>query len=279
MSTGAQAVRRPDWLSSELYPFEPRRVAGISHVDVGSGPTLLFVHGNPTWSFLYREVISGLMDRFRCVAVDLPGFGLSEPPAGFRFTPLEHALALERFVLEAGLTDVTLMGQDWGGPIGFAVAGWQPDRFSGFVVGNTWAWPMRKPGAGTWSRLAGGPGARLMIDRGVQAGTRRRHLPEEVVEHFRRPARLEAVQGLGRAVSGAAPFLAEVERGLQRLRDRPALVVWPTADPLFGASERARWEALFEDVQTVELAGAGHFIQEDAPEEIVEAIRGWTSLS
>jgi haloalkane dehalogenase len=266
---------RPDWLSGELYPFETRRVAGLNHIDVGSGPTLLFVHGNPTWSFEYREIVRGLMDDFRCVAVDLPGFGLSEAPDGYRFTPLEHALALERFVIEAGLEDVTLMGQDWGGPIGFAVAGWHPARFSAFVVGNTWAWPMRKPGARVWSVLAGTPMPRLMIDRGVQLGSRRAALPADVVEHYRRPARRDAVQALIRAVSGAAPFLAEVERGLEKLRDRPALIVWPTGDPLFRGGERRQWEHLFAEHRTIELRGAGHFIQEDAPDEIVAAIRDW----
>jgi haloalkane dehalogenase len=270
---------RPGWLSSELYPFETKLAGGLNHIDVGSGPTLLFVHGNPTWSFLYREIVRGLMDDFRCIAVDLPGFGLSEPPEGFRFTPLEHALALERFVVEADLTDVTLMGQDWGGPIGFAVAGWQPQRFGGFVVGNTWAWPLPGLPARAWSLFASSPAARLFPDRGMQAGSRRTTLSEDVLEHYRRPARTEAVQALGAAVAGAKPFLAEVERGLEGLRDRPALITWPTADPLFRAPFRVRWEQLFADHRTVELPGAGHFIQEDAPEEIVTAIREWTSLS
>ncbi len=94
--SAAGVSARPGWLSSELYPFETKRLAGLNHIDQGSGPTLLFVHGNPTWSFLYREIVRGLMDDFRCIAVDLPGFGLSEPPEGFRFTPLEQALELER---------------------------------------------------------------------------------------------------------------------------------------------------------------------------------------
>jgi haloalkane dehalogenase len=275
----APTVTRPDWLSGDLYPFETRRLAGLNHIDVGTGPTLLLVHGNPTWSFLYREIVRGLMDDFRCVAIDLPGFGLSEVPEGYRFTPLEHALALERFVLEADLTDVTLMGQDWGGPIGFAVAGWHPERFSGFVVGNTWAWPLPSFPAKAWSLFASSPAARFFPDRGVQAGSRLRQLPPDVVEHYRRPSRIEAVRALGGAVTGAKPFLGEVERNLEKLRDRPALITWPTADPLFREPFRARWEQLFADHETVELEGAGHFIQEDAPDEIVAAILGRHSLS
>jgi pimeloyl-ACP methyl ester carboxylesterase len=109
----------------------------------GDGSPLLLLHGNPTWSFLYREVIKGLSDRFRCIAPDYPGFGLSRPPVGYGFTPAEHAQVLEQLVLELDLTGVTMMVQDWGGPIGFAVAVRHPERFDAFVVGNTWAWPSR----------------------------------------------------------------------------------------------------------------------------------------
>ena len=115
-------MERPDWLDPVLFPFESRFLdvdgATVHHVDEGTGPPLLLLHGNPTWSFLYREVIAGLRDRFRCVAPDYPGFGLSRPAPGYGFTPAEHAEVVRRLVLELDLRDVTLMVQDWGGPIG-----------------------------------------------------------------------------------------------------------------------------------------------------------------
>jgi haloalkane dehalogenase len=90
---------RPAWVPGELYPFEDRyaEVAGsvVHYVDEGAGPPLLLLHGNPTWSFLYREIISGLRDRYRCLAVDYPGFGLSEPAPGYGFSPAEHAYVVE----------------------------------------------------------------------------------------------------------------------------------------------------------------------------------------
>src|SRR3954451_6985259 len=112
---------RPAWVDDGLFPFESRFVSigghTVHYVDEGSGPTLLLLHGNPTWSFLYRNVILGLRDRFRCIAVDHPGFGLSTAPDAYTFTPAEHAETLEQLVLQLDLTDVTLMVQDWGGPI------------------------------------------------------------------------------------------------------------------------------------------------------------------
>src|SRR5688572_26839324 len=117
----AGAPARPDWVPGELYPFESRYrdVAGarIHYIDEGSGRPLLLLHGNPTWSFAYRDIVRGLRDRYRCIAVDYPGFGLSQAPPGYGFTPAEHAGVLERLVLDLDLVGVTLMVQDWGGPI------------------------------------------------------------------------------------------------------------------------------------------------------------------
>src|SRR5208282_578788 len=140
MSTDARAADepiRPSWLREPLYPFESRYAdidgARVHYVDEGSGPPLLLLHGNPTWSFLYRDLIKGLRDRFRCIAPDYPGFGLSHAAPGYSYTPAEHARILERLVLELDLQGLTMMVQDWGGPIGFAVATRQPSRFAAFV--------------------------------------------------------------------------------------------------------------------------------------------------
>jgi haloalkane dehalogenase len=136
---------RPRWLTRQLYPFEDRwmEIDGhtVHYVDEGRGPVLLLLHGNPTWSFLYRDIIRRLRDSFRCVAVDYPGFGLSTAGAGYGFTPREHSAVLEKLFLALDLRDVTPVVQDWGGPIGLGLAGRQSDRISALVIGNTWAWP------------------------------------------------------------------------------------------------------------------------------------------
>jgi haloalkane dehalogenase len=282
----------PDWLSPELYPFESRyREAGgarVHYIDEGRGPALLLLHGNPTWSFLYREIIKALRDSFRCIAIDYPGFGLSRPAPGYGFTPAEHAEVVEQLVLELGLRDVTMMVQDWGGPIGFAVAGRHPDRFGAFVIGNTWAWPKSDPGTQIFSRLMGGPiGGYLILRRNVfveqiiPRNVRRKQLTESVMSAYRgpfpTPESRRPIHVLPREILGSRPFLSDVERGLAQLRDRRALLVWPTKDVAFRERERRTWEAMFPQHQTVMLDGAGHYIQEDAPEEIVDAIRAWTS--
>jgi haloalkane dehalogenase len=287
----ATTMKRPAWVPEELFPFESRYAevggARVHYVDEGSGPSLLLLHGNPTWSFLYRDVIKGLRDRFRCIAPDHPAFGLSEAPTGYGYTPAEHAGVLEKLILELDLTDVTMMAQDWGGPIGFAAATRHPDRFSRFVIGNTWAWPKSDFGTQAFSRFLGGPvGGYLIlrrnffVERIIPGGVRRRKLPERVMDAYRgpfpTPGSRRPVHVFPREILGSRPFLGDVERGLASLRDRPALILWPTKDVAFKEPDRKRWEQVFPNHRTTLLEGAGHYIQEDAPEEIVAAISDWS---
>ena len=179
-----------------------------------------------------------------------------------------------------------MMVQVWGGPIGFAVATRHPDRFAGFVIGNTWAWPKSDPATQLFSRLIGGPiGRRLIanrnffVEKALPGGVSRVTLPEAVMNAYRgpfpSPASRRPTAVFPREILGSRPFLADIERRLPQLADRPALLVWPTKDVAFRDRERRRWEELFRDHQTVLLEGAGHYIQEDAADEIVRAIRGW----
>jgi haloalkane dehalogenase len=286
----ADQQARPAWISDALYPFESHYAeidgATVHYVDEGSDPPLLLLHGNPTWSFLYRDIIAGLRDRYRCIAPDHPGFGLSRASSGYGYTPAEHASVLEKLLLRLDLSEVTMMVQDWGGPIGFAAATRHPDRFAAFVIGNTWAWPKADPGTQLFSRLLGGPiGGYLILKRNffvekiVPGNVKRTSLSGEVMDAYRgpfpTPESRRPVHVLPREILASRPFLSEIEQGLAKLSERPALLVWPTKDIAFGHPERKRWEQVFPNHRTVILEGAGHYIQEDAADEIVTAIRDW----
>jgi haloalkane dehalogenase len=260
--------------------------ARVHYLDEGSGPPLLLLHGNPKWSFLYRDLIEALRDRYRCIAVDYPGFGLSRAAPEYGFTPAEHARVVERLVLDLDLRDATMMVQDWGGPIGMSVATRHPDRFTAFVIGNTWAWPKSDPGTQLFSRLLGGPiGGFLILRRNafvekiLPGNVKRRTLSKRVMDAYRgpfpTPESRRPMHVLPREILRSRPFLAEIERALPALSQRPALIVWPTKDVAFREPERRRWEQVFPDHRTVILDGAGHFIQEDASDEIAAAVREW----
>jgi haloalkane dehalogenase len=286
----AEQQPRPTWLPTDLYPFESHfaDIEGtrIHYLDEGSGSPLLLLHGNPTWSFLYREVIRGLSDRFRCIAPDHPGFGLSRAGPGYGFTPAEHAVVLEKLILELDLQGVTMMVQDWGGPIGFAAATRQPERFSAFVIGNTWAWPKSDPCTRVFSTLLDGPIGRYLIlrknffvERIVPSAVRLTKLSDAVMNAYRgpfpTPESRRPAYVFPREILRSRPFLAEIEKQLPALSDRAALIVWPTKDFAFRERERRRWEQIFPEHRTVTLEGAAHYIQEDAPEEITAALREW----
>lgn len=280
---------RPSWVPEHLYPFESRyrEINGskVHYIDEGSGRPLLFLHGNPTWSFLYRNLVLELRDSFRCVALDYPGFGLSSAGDGYDFTAEAHAAVVEGFVEDLDLHDLTVMGQDWGGPIGLTVATRQPERFSGIVLGNTWAWPLN----GSlhfefFGRVMGSKFAELCIRRAnafvnvmIPIGTAKK-LPAEVMAAYRGPfpdadARRPTSE-LPKELLRGEPFLRTLEAQLPKVSHLPTLLLWGGADfALRKHVELPRFERLFPNHQTVVLEGARHFFQEDAPGEAARAIR------
>lgn len=156
------ASARPSWVDDDVFPFESHFVEldgnVVHYIDEGSGPTLLMAHGNPTWSLLYRDVVLALRDRFRCVALDYPGFGLSVAAPGYRYLPEDHAAVVVAFLDRLELTGATLVAHDWGGPIGLFAVEQRLDRFERLVLTNTWAWPLNGDlQVELASRLMGGP--------------------------------------------------------------------------------------------------------------------------
>ncbi|MBD3400950.1 MAG: alpha/beta fold hydrolase [Candidatus Coatesbacteria bacterium] len=283
--------RPPDWVPTDLYPFENRYLEleghTIHYVDEGAGPTLLLLHGNPAWSFLYREIIQGLRDRFRCVALDYPGFGLSTAAGGFDYLPESQAGVVRAFVEELDLRDYTVMIQDWGGPIGLWTAERHPERVRGLIVGNTWGWPIDGDRHfERFSKMMGGGFGRFLIRNFnafvnliVPLGIKRKRLPRRVMNAYRKQfpsgASRMPTNIFPREIRGSSSFLGRIADDLDRLEEKPALILWGDRDIAFRAGERERFELLFRTHRTCILEGAGHFIQEDAPGEIVAAVRAW----
>jgi haloalkane dehalogenase len=184
------------------------------------------------------------------------------------------------------LRDITLMVQDWGGPIGLHAAARAPERYQALIIGDTRAWPGLPAFERIQSCFMASPlGAylarkhNLYADLLIPLGHRRRTLSRAELDHYRQPLTSTAARERARRLAGALtdnqPFLAEVERGLARLAHLPALLVWAEHDPGFPRADRERFERIFPRHHTVLLKGAGHFIQDDAPDLIVEALRPW----
>lgn len=264
--------------------------ARVHYVDEGQGDTLLFLHGNPSWSFQWRDLIRGLRDTHRCVALDFPGFGLSQAPAGFGFSPREESAALEAFVDRLGLRDLTLVMQDWGGPIGLGLAERRPELVRRVVLGSTWAWPTTTSEArGKWSFVAGGPfGEFMQINfNGIAAlglsDSIAHELPADVTDVYLRPFRPLDRRGIAAFYPGqiveAGTYFAELEAGLARLEHKDALVFWALHDPGFPHDDLVRWQTTFPRHKTIELPDARHFFFEDAAERVIAEIRALPSPS
>lgn len=260
--------------------------AGVHYVDEGSGEILLFLHGNPAWSFQWRELVQGLRGSYRCIALDYPGFGLSPAPVGFGFTPGEQSRVVEEFVDRLGLSEVTLVMQDWGGPIGLGLAGRRPELVRRVILGNTWAWPTRRTEArGLFSVIAGGPLGEFLqmnfngiVRFALDSGTVRK-LPDDVRELYLRPFRPLARRGVAAfypgQITAASAYMSEVEAGLTRLGDRPALIFWGLQDPGFPRADLQRFERGFPNHRTIELADADHFFFEDAADRVIPEIQAF----
>lgn len=271
----------------ELYPFTSRwfdSTRGRMHyVDEGTGPALLLCHGNPTWSFLYRGIIVALRERFRCIAVDYLGFGLSQRPTGFGYTAAEHAEVLGELIDHLKLDGYLSMGQDWGGPISLAAAVDRADRVAGVILGNTWFWPADSLSMKTFSTVMSSPPLRyailqhnFFVNRMIPAGTTHKLSPQ-VMAHYRgvqpSPADRVGVARLPREIIAARPLLQRLAVEVPaQLGAKRALIVWGMRDPAFRPWMLKRVRAAFTDQVFVELPDAAHFIQEDAPEEIAAAI-------
>jgi haloalkane dehalogenase len=291
MTTEHSVGKRPAWVDDELFPFESRFVEldgnVVHYVDEGSGPILLMLHGNPVWSFVYREVIVALRDRFRCIALDFPGFGLSTGAPGYRYRAQDHADLLVSFLDRIGLSPLTLVGHNWGGPFGLYAAEQRPDRFEGLILANTWAWPLNGDlSSEMFSRGMGNPVGRaliqrfnLLVDYFIPSAHKRRKLSEAEKAHYREamptPERRHPCAVLPGEITGAREFFNDLADQLSAIEKLPTLIVWADTDPIFNDRYRERFEAIFPNHTTTMLHGVGHFLQSDAPAEFSEAIDAW----
>jgi len=277
-------------VNKELYPFKSNYMtlengAKIHYVDEGKGEVLLLLHGNPTWSFLYRKIIMDLKDDFRVIAPDYAGFGLSYAPKGFGFTVDEHAKLMNEFVQKMDLNNTTIMVQDWGGPIGFNIAINQPERIKSFVIGDTWAWGVERMSHRVFSTVLGGYVGQfmswanngvvgLLLSIGVE-----NELNDEVLEMYYAPFKdrenRKQTHIFPAQLLDGDEFLSKLYKDLETITDKPALIVWGTEDFALQEPERERFEEIFKNSKTIILENTGHYIQEDAPHKISDAIKKW----
>jgi len=283
----------PDWIARE-YPFTPRCFvtpggARMSYVDAGGDgeEAVLMVHGNPTWSYYYRHLVRALAPSIRCIVPDHIGMGASEKPAGYDYTLATRIADLEALVASLGLRRVHLVVHDWGGAIGFGFAARHPGMIGRIVILNTAAFAANRiPARIALCKLAGiGPllvrGLNGFAGPAVWMAMHRRTLSADEKRGYLWPYRTWADRVAVSAFVRDIPMqpshptwgtLAGVERGLAHFRDRPALVFWGGRDFCFNDLFLDRWRELLPQARVNRIADAGHYVLDDAREDVIPPV-------
>jgi haloalkane dehalogenase len=280
-----------------LYPFMSHflDLGGLRYhyLDEGRGEPVLMLHGNPTWSFYYRQLVLALRDRYRVIVPDHIGCGRSDKPGDkyYRYTLEQRARDVAKLLDALGIDgNLTLVLHDWGGIIGMLYAHWHPERIKRLILFNTAAfhlpaakpfpWPLwlcRNTPLGPW--LVRGlnlfclGASRVCSRRGLPADVRRGYLAP-YQSWADRIAVLRFVQDIPLSPGDPAyALVSDVQAGLARFRDRPVLVCWGARDFVFDDHFLRAWINHWPQAEIHRFADAGHFVLEDAVGEIIPLVR------
>lgn len=271
-----------------LYPFESRflDLSGIRYhyLDEGRGEPIVMLHGNPTWSFYYRNLILALRGRYRIIVPDHVGCGLSDKPQAYEYTLARHVANLEALLGSLGLKQITLALHDWGGPIGMGYAVRHPANVGRFVIFNTAAfWLPHIPlflRLGRLNILGSFVIRRLNLFALLASyiACRRKRMGRAVRGGYLAPydsyanriAILRFVQDIpvdSRHRSYA--LLRSIEGGIAQFKGYPMILIWGGRDPVFTDLFLQSWKERFPRASVRRIAEAGHYVVEDANELIV----------
>jgi cis-3-alkyl-4-acyloxetan-2-one decarboxylase len=283
-----------------LYPFEGHRLtvaggAAMNYVDEGEGDPVLMVHGNPTWSFYFRRLILALRRTYRCVAPDHIGCGLSDKPQDYRYRLDRHIENLERLVEELDLRNVTLVCHDWGGAIGMGMAERHHERIKRLVILNTAAFPSKRiplrinvcrlPIIGPLAIRGLNLFARAAVHMAVVEPAR---MTPNTVQGYLRPynswqnrvAVLRFVQDIPMNPNHPTyPLIKEIGEGLHVFKETPMLICWGGQDFCFNDEFLEEWRERFPGAEVHRFADAGHYVMEDAHEEIIPLVKRFLEAS
>ena len=261
-------MTRPAWLEPSLYPFTSHHLdlpAGRMHyLDEGAGTPIVMVHGTPSWSFLYRHLVKDLSSDYRCVVPDHLGFGLSDKPDGFTYTPMAHAENLETLITTLDLKDIILVVHDFGGPIGLSYALNYPENVRGLVIMNTWLWHNKALEQG--GRLLGNPFGALLYKRfnfSVNVLLKRMGfndttvLTDELFRHYQgpfpTPDSRKPLFALVDTLETSNAWFDSLWARRDALADKPTLLLWGMKDKLVPPAFLTRWQEALHNAETVKL--------------------------
>lgn len=288
-------MKNTDWLVRSLYPFKSKNIqldtGNMHYIDEGTGDVILFVHGTPTWSFLYRDFIKELSLQYRCIAIDHLGFGLSEKPKHFSGTPQDHAQNLSEFIKKLDLQNITLVVHDFGGPIGLAAGIENAHRIKNIVLFNTWLWETKEnedaqkinklvnSWLGKFLYLNVNISPKVLLKQGFFD---KKNLPKKIHHHYtkafpNKESRIPLLD-LAKSLVDSSSWYGKQWQLLDRLLDKQWLILWGIKDQFITTEYLNKWKERLPNATCKEFE-CGHFVQEEKTETAILEIRQFMTKS
>jgi pimeloyl-ACP methyl ester carboxylesterase len=281
---------RPAWLNTKFFPFKSNwmNVDGnqLHYVDEGSGDIILFVHGTPEWSFGFRDLIKELSKNYRCIAIDHLGFGLSDKPEKGNYTCEAHAYRLQKFIQQLDLENINLVANDFGGGFALNYAIYHPEKIRHIFLFNTWMWSLKSDNhySGPAKVVTSWLGRFLYLKLNFPVNVvmpaaygDKKKLTKEVHVHYKKPLSSPtdriAAYTLAHELMNASDWWQSLWNKLNVIENTPFTIFWGLKDKFVPAYELEKWKKRLPYAKIVTFEDAGHFVQEEKPNEMIEEIK------
>ena len=278
------------WLDKDEYPFHgkyfPLPMWKMHYLDEWNGDPILMVHGNPGWSFEYRNIVKELSKTHRCIVPDHIGFWLSDKPYDWDYLPTHQAENLEELLDTLDLTNITLIVSDWGWPIGLSYVIKHPEKFKKIIILNTWLWSLKQDYYyRIFSAVMGGFMGRFMIKYfnifgklvvpkamgNVSRLTTTIH--EHYYKHLETSESRKWCYTFPKEIINSSEWLDDLWGQRETLKNIPTTIIWWMKDIAFREKELNYWIDNWHDAKVVRLKNVGHYPQEESPETIIEEVK------
>lgn len=269
-----------NWLNTKEYPFAHNYItvdgAQLHYIDEGQGEVILFVHGTPSWSFEFRNVIKYLSKKYRCIALDHIGFGLSDKPSGYDYSIQNHTATLLKLINHLQLNQFTMLVHDFGGIIGLAAAEQIPDKISKLIILNTWCRSIQdEPEYKKMKGILGSPlmpflyryfnfSAKYILPAAF--GERSRLTPEvhqQYLKPFGNAGERNGTVSFAKSLLRDQDYYESIGKMLPVLKNKPVLIIWGMKDAFITEKHLLWMQEQFPTAEVVKYEDAGHFVLEE----------------
>lgn len=276
------------WLDRVEYPFSANYFnvnnQNLHYIEEGQGEVILFVHGTPSWSFDYRNIIKGLKSDFRCIAIDYIGFGLSDKPKEYDYSTQNHSKTLEKFVLEKQLENITLVVHDFGGPVGLNFAMQYPEKIKNLIILNSWLWSSENdPDYIKLRKVLKSPllpflyrffnfSPKFILPQSFGDNKLDKALLKQYTRPFADRTQRNGALAFAKSLLNDQDWFEQLWNKRKSISDKPTLFIWGMKDTVIKPHNLEKFQSGFSNSRTMKLETSGHFPQEEQAEKVLKAI-------